>query len=244
MRVERLIYSVLVLTASIVAVVNWRKAALFAGDNEELRSRIESLELEAASTDRVLEIARGHSDKLRDQTTELMRLRNEVTQLRVEKNAVEPLKVENEKLKNEVGELRSRAGVDGKGPGTAQPAQFPRESWSFSGYASPESALVSAIWAMKEGNPETYLNSLTPKEQERMALVWQNKAENEIADKHKSDVSKIAGLRVVARQNLSPTEVIMNVYLEGPDRMEKIRMNQVGQDWKFGGFIREPQPAP
>ena len=41
------------------------------------------------------------------------------------------------------------------------------------------------------------------------------------------------------RQNVSPGEVVMSVYLEGPGRMEKIRMNQVGQDWKFGGFIRD-----
>ena len=74
-----------------------------------------------------------------------------------------------------------------------------------------------------------------------MAQVWQDKSESAIAEKHKSDVSSIAGLRVLERQNVSQNEVVMQVYLEGPGRVEKIRMNQVGQDWKFGGFIREQQ---
>ena len=73
-----------------------------------------------------------------------------------------------------------------------------------------------------------------------MAQTWQGKAEQEIARKHQSDVSAIAGVQVLERQNISADEVVMNVYLEGPGRMEKIRMKQVGADWKFGGFIREP----
>jgi hypothetical protein len=38
--------------------------------------------------------------------------------------------------------------------------------------------------------------------------------------------------------------MVMSVFLEGPGRVEKVRMNQVGQDWKFGGFIRDQQQAP
>lgn len=78
MRIERAIYSVLIVAATIVAVINWRKAALFAVDNEELRARIETLEIQVAGTARLLDIAKRHSDKIRDQTAELMRLRNEV----------------------------------------------------------------------------------------------------------------------------------------------------------------------
>jgi hypothetical protein len=191
----------------------------------------------------VLELARGQSEKLRDQNLEIMRLRNEVTQSRAGTKEAEALAAENQRLK---AAMKQGNPNSAEGAGNAQPARirdFPRESWSFAGYASPESALVSAIWAMREGNPQTYLESLTPEEQERMARVWKDKAENEIAEKHKNDVSSIAGLRVLERQDLSPNEVVMNVYLEGPGRVEKIRMNQVGQDWKFGGFIREAPPA-
>ena len=87
MRIERAIYSVLVVAASIVAVINWRKATLFEMDNEELRSRIEALEVEAAGTARILEIAKKHSDKVRAQTVELKQLRDEVIALHQNQSA-------------------------------------------------------------------------------------------------------------------------------------------------------------
>ena len=241
MRVERWFYSVLILIAATAAIINWRRAAILAVDNEQLRLKLESLEMEGTSSDNLVEIARTQSEKLRTQTSELMNLRNEVTQLRDGARNIDRFTSEHERLKAELASLKS-------GAGDAQPAatnatrieHFPRESWSFAGYASPEAALVSAIWSMKEGNPKSYLDSLAPSEQERMAQVWQNKTEGEVAEKHKSDVASISGIRVLESQSVGAGEVVMNVLLEGVERVEKIRMNQVGQDWKFGGFIREP----
>ncbi|HVK59065.1 MAG TPA: hypothetical protein VM735_09810 [Candidatus Kapabacteria bacterium] len=245
MRIERIIYSVLVVAASLTAVIQWRKAVLFAADNNELRSRIEAMEVEAESAGRLLELAKGASEKVRAQTTELMKLRNELTQSRESTKAVETLRAQNEQLKSELQRTRSgaAAATADQAAERATPASdvFPRDQWSFAGYASPESALVSAIWAMKEGNPETYLNSLTPEEQQRIDKVWQDKSENEILSKHRNDVSGISAFAIVERETLSPSEMVMSVAIssEGATRTEKIRMNQVGQDWKFGGFIRE-----
>ncbi|HEV8544429.1 MAG TPA: hypothetical protein VGR78_18730, partial [Verrucomicrobiae bacterium] len=158
------------------------------------------------------------------------------------------LALENQRLQAENQKLRATGGAMAASPiapATGVPGrdQFPRDSWTFAGYASPEAALVSALWAMKQGDPKTYLESLSPDEQKRIAQSWQNKSESEIAEKHKSDVASIGGMRVVDRQSVSPNEMIMNVYLEGPGRMEKVRMNQIGQDWKFGGYIRDQAPA-
>lgn len=93
---------------------------------------------------------------------------------------------------------------------------------------------------MREGNPQTYLQSLSPEEQARLAKSWQNKPETEIVAKHQSDVAAITGLRVLDRQTVSPNEVLMNVYIEGVGRMEKVSMKLIGNEWKFGGYIRPP----
>jgi hypothetical protein len=240
MRVERIIYSLLILIAATAAIINWRRATILLADNEQLRSRIASLEDEVASSNNIVDIARAQTEKVRLQTSELMRLRNEITQLRSESKNMEPLTTENQRLKAELAQIKAAAAnVPPAETNAMRTGHFPRESWSFSGYSSPEAALVSAIWSMKEGNPQSYLDSLAPSEQERVAQVWQNKSEGEIAEKHKSDVASISGIRVLDRQNISSGEIVMNVFLEGPGRVEKIRMNQVGQDWKFGGFIRE-----
>ena len=108
------------------------------------------------------------------------------------------------------------------------------------GYATPEAALVSAIWSMKEGNPKSYLDSLSPEEQARLAKTWENKTEAEIIAKHQSDVAPITGVRVLDRHEISAEEMQMNVYIEGVGRVEKVSMKRTGNDWKFGGFIRLP----
>ena len=74
-----------------------------------------------------------------------------------------------------------------------------------------------------------------------MSKVWENKSETEVAAKHQSDVSTITGMRVLDRQTISPEEVQMSVYIQGIDRMEKVSMKLVNDEWKFGGFIRDPK---
>jgi hypothetical protein len=245
MRIERTIYSVLIVGFATVAAIQWRKAALFQSDNEQLRAKMVELEAASDQISKGFDLARANIDKQRTQLSDLQRLRGEVTQLRAASKAVETLTSENQRLAAENAQLRkSVQAQDATAPqqGLAGRNQFPRDSWTFAGYSSPEAALVSALWAMKQGDPKTYLDSLAPDEQQRTAQSWQNKNEGEIAQKHQNDVSSIANLRVLDRQSVSANEVVMNVYLEGPGRVEKIRMNQIGQDWKFGGFIRDQQP--
>jgi hypothetical protein len=45
-------------------------------------------------------------------------------------------------------------------------------------------------------------------------------------------------VRNLERQEVSPDEERMNVYIEGTGRMEMVSMQQLGVDWKLGGFIR------
>ena len=92
---------------------------------------------------------------------------------------------------------------------------------------------------MKEGNPKTYLESLAPEEQARMSKVWENKSEAEIAAKHQSDVAAISGMQILGRKAISADEIQMNVYIQGPDRLEIVSMKQIDGQWKFGGFIRD-----
>jgi hypothetical protein len=246
MRIERFIYSVLIIGASILALINWRKASLFRVDNEELRLRVDALQAESESTTRLLEINRAHIEKIKSQTSELMTLRNEVTLLRGDSKAAEALAAENDKLRKGLAEVRSVTDVASVQPtGVAgERDNFPREHWTFAGYSSPEDAMISAIWAMREGDRSRYLESLTPQEQERMIEVWvANDGGAAVDEKHRDLTATISGLKILERQNMAPGEIVMSVFLEGQGRMEKIRMNLVGEQWKFGGFIREQKTA-
>lgn len=70
MRIERLIYSVLIILATVIACINWRKATLFKADNEELRDRIQALEVEIETSARLAKRAQEKLDKLRASTSE------------------------------------------------------------------------------------------------------------------------------------------------------------------------------
>ncbi len=248
MRIERYLLMLLLFISAVAAIIYCRKAALFQAENERLRVQLSDVEeVLASSTNSASSMVR-EIEAVRKQRSELMTLRNEVTQLRVASNNAVKAAAELQRLQAENKELR--AGTSARSLSPQQSAgsrfagqdHFTRDSWAFAGYGSPEDALVSAIWAMKEGNPKSYLESLSPQEQQRVAENWKNKSEQEIAQKHQSDVSQITGVRILDRkQGGNPGEMLLNVYLEGQNQLHTIIMNQSGEEWRFGGFVRPPQ---
>jgi hypothetical protein len=211
-------------------------------ENARLRAEVEALRSQA-TTPEAASAREAELKRLQSAAQDAARLRGEVTQLRTAANDATKLRAENQQLKSENQKLRGATAAAEPAPNqpAATPAgTFPRESWTLAGYASPEAALVSAIYSMQQGNPKQYFDSLTPEEQLRMTKTWEGKSPEEIAAKHVSDTSKITGLRVLNQQVVSENEMQMNVFIDGVDRAERVSMKRVGNDWKFGGFIREP----
>lgn len=241
LKVERLVTFFLILAVSVFAIISWRKAKLFETENEALAAKLAAAETQESSAGGP---SQAEIEELRKRSAELMKLRNEITQIRANAQNTQNLAAENQRLKADLAKARgAAASAPTEGGAQTHPADhFPRESWRMAGYATPESALVSAIWSMKEGNPQNYFDSLAPAEQQRTAQNWQTMSQDQVMAKHRSDVANITGLRIMQQDALAPDEIVMNVYLEGPGRIEKVRMNQVGQEWKFSGFVRPQQP--
>lgn len=212
-------------------------------ENEALRAEVEALRARAgtAESDAARE---AELKRLQAASQDAARLRGEVTQLRTAAKDADKLRAENQQLKSENQKLRGAAAAAPvaaePAPAAPAPGSIPRESWTFAGYATPEAALVSAIYSMQQGNPKQYFDSLTPEEQLRMSKAWEGKSPEEIAAKHQSDTSKITGLKVIDKAITSDGLISMNVQIEGADRTETVVMRRVGNDWKFDGFKREP----
>lgn len=230
----------LIVAMGVAAGIGWRKAHVaqvmsqqFVEENEGLRRQLASLAEEQRQT------RERDSKEATANAQELAKLRAEVSRLRVATNETEKLRAEVGALKTQTRESRAQPAANAT---PTAPDQFPRQSWAFSGYATPDAAVVSTVWAMKEGKPQVFLDSLSPEEQQRMAQSWQGKSEEEIAAKHQKDVGNIQGVRILSRTPISPTEVQMQVFLEGANRVETFKMNQAAdQQWKFGGFVRNPR---
>ncbi len=229
------------IVATGAAVMGWKQVAQLRTDNDALRAELQGLRepggavVDARAAQREQELQR-----LRGEAQDVLRLRSEVRLLRAGTNEAALLRAENQRLRAESRTTATAGTGVAPAPAAASSDRFLKENWTLAGYATPEAALVSAIWSMKEGNPKSYLDSLSPEEQVRLAKTWENKTEAEIIAKHQSDVAPITGVRVLDRHEISAEEMQMNVYIEGVGRMEKVSMKRIGNDWKFGGFIRPP----
>lgn len=233
-----ILLSVLLAGTLAAALLAWNSARQSQAENEALRAQSQA-EREQA----IAEAAAQNQDltrqveQLRAEAQDLPKLRSEVGRLRSTARELETLRAENLQLRSTTPAAPNAAAPT---PPARAADQFPRDSWSFAGYSSPEAALISAVWAMREGNSKTYLDSLSPEEQERMTKTWENKPESEIAAKHQQDVSSITGFRILEKQLVGSDEIVMDVYVQGAGRMEKVSMKRVANDWKFGGYIRPP----
>jgi hypothetical protein len=174
----------------------------------------------------------------RAETLELMRLRNEVTQLRAASQTVARLEAENARLAAEMQKLRAAPSIPADPSSSSQ--RFSRDQWSFQGYSTPESAYISGMWAMKEGQIQSVLDSFTPEERQRFEAKNQGKTEEEIAARFQKEFGELNALQILGKRQISPNEVVLDVYLDGArSSLKRVRMNQVGHEWKAGGPINQ-----
>ena len=105
--------------------------------------------------------------------------------------------------KKEIQKLRTALGANSTtpavktAPGPAATDDLPKESWMFAGYATPEAALQSTVWAASHGDLKAILASSTPEEANRMAEEWQGKSESEIAAESIGQLSRVTGFQIV-----------------------------------------------
>lgn len=181
-------------------------------------------------------------ERLRTEALEVHKLRNEVSQLRTGAKELARLKTENQQLRATPRQFQSTPRTDA----TASPAAtskegfYAKEDWTFTGYATPETALQSVVWAMREGDTRTFLASLTPEEIARVQKEWGNKSEAEISADSKRGIDKISNIRILESQTLSDDEVVLNVYAAGgEDKVQKVSMKLINGEWKLAGPKKE-----
>jgi RNA polymerase sigma factor (sigma-70 family) len=152
---------------------------------------------------------RAENQALRQQADELLRLQAEnerLSQTLASSNSSEPLPKEqfSELLKlvarsEHCGGRRTSSGnslrptmhlnpLASQGGSATAPESVPKESWAFIGYADPESALQSTIWAMNQGDTKTYLASLI--DAPELRGFGQAKTETELGSKIKGEFEK------------------------------------------------------
>jgi hypothetical protein len=217
----------------------WRKAEVLRAENQVLQARLQDLE-EAAHQSPRSEDARSDPKEVQAQKLELMRLRNEVTQLRSARDAANKAETELARLRTAASSARENSPAGA--PSNAD--RVAREDWKFAGFDSPQAAFLSGMSAMKDGQVEALLNTLTPEERQRFETNMQGKSQEEIAARFQKEYGRVTGVRILDQQESAPGEVVLSVYLEGVGGLKKYRMTQVGNEWKAGGPIDQNWSQP
>jgi hypothetical protein len=215
------------------AAMVWQRARL-----GELRTRNEMLLALKTEADRLmvenLDLPALEAANRRDTGTgnELLRLRNQVRQLRAQQPQIDRLRAENERL---TAAIR----------GAAAPQEFSKmegfmakESWSNTGFATPESALQTFFWAVREGDLAMLAECVPP--QARQHFIRLNEAGNEQErDRTLAEFRGLiagVGIRVVDRESTDDGKATVGIQAVAGGAIMKLQFRRYGTDWKVKDF--------
>ena len=224
------------------------RVSKFKAENEALRQQVAALQAqtEQLSSQASPPAAPATTDEDR---SELLRLRNQAAQLKQVTNELQRLRAQVQQLQAANQQIRATpaapVATDTNAPAATGPV--PRESWAFAGYGTPEATLQSAVFAMSQGDYQTFLASMTPEEAARMQKSFEGKTPEQIAEEGRRETAKASSFQILAKQELAPDRVVLNVFVAGEDRAQRIMMQKIGEEWKWAGNAgrrQQPQQPP
>lgn len=210
-------------------------------DNESLQRQLErmaQLETDNAQLSKIIAQTGGsHSNQ---HLMELLRLRNEVGMFRRQTNELQHLREQNEQLQAVI-----KAGNDSRdsqttnSPSAAQPlAVYPKASWAFAGYATPEDAFQSLNWAALNGDINTLKSGFTSDKQKEFSEQFKNKSEAEVAEEIKLKFNERTEARIITKDIISDNFVVLGVSGEekksgDKDSLDKLVFQRIDGQWKL-----------
>ena len=181
-------------------------------------------------------------EQLRKEKSELPKLRGEIGLLRRQVLELGKLREENARL-GATAAIKVQPGSQGFVERMAKiiyrDKHFPKDTWSFAGYADPETALATWTWAMNKGDRNIMLASLAPEAQPEWQKIFEGKSDEEIAKEFSSSAAKIAGYTLHSRQMISDNEAVIALVMDLPDGTQtdeqKMRVKKFAEEWKIVG---------
>jgi hypothetical protein len=203
-------------------------------ENRLLRQQVEQLATLSAENDHLsnaLAQAKNAQNLPNAQLNELLRLRNEVGSLRRQTNDLGRLQSENKQLR--ASQLTSQRGA----PTGLTRESLPKESWGPVGYADPESAFQSAVWAMSQGDAKTFRASLAPGGEE--FTEWLEKSDDDLSARIKEEAGRITAIKIMDKAAISGDTAILTVMAEGINEVGRFKLQRLGDEWKLAGSVKD-----
>lgn len=224
------------------------------------RAELDTLR-DARETLERLETAQSRErERLRREQDELLRLRGEVTRLRESAAALPARTAPAGTGTRQTGQTGLTEGFAGSGalvigppqaPAIAPGVLLPPEAARDVGDSTPEAALESLIWAMREGNFERIIAAYLPAEVLLAdAPAGANLDDSIVPAPAALDdlpllLTGLMGVEVMSRFEVGPDEVILQIlnrYTDGAQVELPMMFHRVGNDWKIAPELSRPEP--
>ena len=243
MKTRSVMLSVICATAA-VGVMIWLAVEHQAGlrlrqENTALRQQLDLLAGVLAENERLSNLVAqaGSSQSLPDERlTELLRLRGEVGVLRQQSKELETLRNGNREAHTALTSSITPQSA-GQAAAVATADYWPRDSWSFAGYASPDASLQSFLWAASKGDVKTLQGGITGEIEKMVAKDLEGKSDSEASAKAMAELAPLKSVLVLNREVQADDRVVLTTVFEDANRTEtnKTLMKKIGNDWKFSG---------
>lgn len=171
--------------------------------------------------------------RARDDVTELPRLRAEFGALLQLTNELERARGEN----TEAHAALDRYLTNEAAPKVATADFWPRDSWSFAGFGSPDDALRSSLWASNNGNLKALLDSTTGEFRQMIEKEFEGKSGDEATIRAMDEVSNLKSVQVVNREFQSADAAVLTATFDDGNQTHttKLLLKKVGNEWKVAG---------
>jgi hypothetical protein len=165
-------------------------------------------------------------------SAELLRLRAEVGAL---------LQLTNEWVRASNENTEAHAALDhyilDASPKIATADFWPRDSWNSTGFASPDDALRSSLWASKNGNLQALLDSATGQLLQMIQKEFEGKSADEAAMLAMDEVMNLKSVQVLNREYQSAdTAVLTTAFEDGTQtHTNRLLLKRIDNQWKLAG---------
>jgi hypothetical protein len=235
----RIACSIAVVGGAIWVLMGHQLQVRLAQENGALRQELRQTASLAAENERLSNLvfqSRSTQSLPEPQMRELLRLRGEVGVLRQQSAELDTLREENRQARAAMAKsLEAQSVVPAGAAATAD--YWPRGSWAYAGYGSPEAALQSSFWAANQGDLKTFMGGITGETLEKVENDFEGKFEGEIAAMTKAEVGRLKSVRVRSREAQADDTVVLTVEFEEENQVvtEKLLMKRIGNEWKLSG---------
>jgi hypothetical protein len=206
---------------------------------EQQLNRMAGLMARNAELSNALVQARSSPPVPQEDARELLRLRGEAGVLRQQCRELEAARNDNHQA-HAAFARRTQGQASATAAAGATADYWPRDSWTYPGFSSPDAALQSCIWAANNGDVKVLLAGATGDVRNSMDNDFAGKPGEEASIRAMDEVMGLKSVRVLSREPQGNDTVVLAAEFE--DRNEthtsKLLIKKVGNEWKLSGVVQ------